>query len=358
MSDRIEVPEANLRNIAIFAEEPNEALVEEIKQHVRLTAAPHTWRGHSHTKPATGALIYYVEEFDVPALDAVARVAPCPCCSPHHAKYKNKGKIGWFPDEKVIRLIGPQCFAAINATGHAEAIIDLRIRQKRRAELETIARHLATLGPLIDVLTETSAILEDLDEFQRDINRVLDNDLQLNLWREAKGGDLTTSETRQVPYRKPDGSIGQRSEEHRVPFARIAGHSMIDRSGQLSSGRLGPLRAGLTSIAKRLEEAGTPDVLTDAEREAIATALVKGRAAAQEVLDSIRDRQSFLTSGAIQELDRWGQHPNAPIRFSIAFRRSEVVISAFVRSRGTITASVFVGGNATLPIPAIPSPMD
>ena len=359
MPTYIEISEANLRNIAIFPDEPDDTLIDEIKGHVRLTASPHTWRGHSHTKPPQGAFPVYVDEFDVPAPDTVPRVAPCPCCNPNHPQYKNKGKIAWFPNEWVIRLIGPQCFKTINGAGHELALIDLRKRQKRRDELATIAHHRHALHPSIDALSEAIAIAEALDDFQREINRVLDSELHLNLWREVKGGDLNTTETRRVPFRKADGTMGERSEEFRVPFGRIAGYSMIDRSGQMSAGKLGPLRAGLIKIAERLDEAGTAESLTDAERESIAASLVKGRTAAAEVLAGMQDRQLFLTSRAIEELGRWGQHPNAPVRFSITRRKTgEVVLSGIRRTWGAPAIhTVYVGYDATKPVPGLPALM-
>lgn len=355
MSTRIEIPEVNLQNIPIFSEEPVDDLIEEIKQHVRLTSSPHTWRGHSHTKPDKGAFIVYVEEFDVPAPDSVLRVAPCPCCNPHHPQYKNKGKIAWFPHESVIRLIGPQCFAAINAGGHDAALVDLRKRQKRRDELATIALHAPTVEALIAAIDEALPIAEDLDSFMREINRVVDNELRLHLWREVKEGNLTTSETRRVPFRKADGTSGERKEEFRVPFARMAGHTMIDRSGQMSANKLKPLRSGLSGVAGRLEEVEAPDGLGDVERERIADALPKGRAAAIEILAGMADRQRFLTSGAIEALGRWGQHPNAPIRFSIDRKKSEVILSAPDRSRMAPAVHVVpIGDSATKPIPEVP----
>lgn len=356
MSERIEIPEANLRNIATFSEEPNDALIQEIKNHVRQTSSPHTWRGHSHTKPEKGAFVVYIEEFDVPAPDTIERVAPCPCCNPNHPQYKNKGKIAWFPHEGVIRIIGPQCFKAINASGHDEALIDLRRRKKRREEIATILRHSAGLDGLIAALDEALPIAEDLDTFMREINRVIDGELQLQLWREVKGGDLMVAETRQVPFQKTDGTIGTRKEDFRVAFARIRGNAMIDRCGQPAIGKLGPLRAGLAQVAKRIGEVAALDDLSDAERESMAGQLVKGRQVAEEVLSAMLARQVFLTSDAIETLHSWGQHPNAPMKFSIERRGHGVNLSSPRRGMMSLRPiRVEIGESAIKPIPVLPA---
>lgn len=353
MSERIEIPAANLQNISVFSEEPNEGLINEIKQHVRATSLPCTWWGHSHTKPDAGAFVVYIEEFDVPAPDTVERVAPCPCCSPHHPKYKNKGKIAWFPDESVIRLIGPKCFAAINAAGHDDALADLRRRQKRRRELDTIARHMPAAEALMATIDEALPIAEDLDIFMQEINRVIDNELHLHLWREVKEGNLTTSETRKVSFQKADGTIGVRTDEARVLFARISGYAMIDRSGRPLARKLSNVRSGLAMHVSRLAEAKSSDDLEDAERERIADAFPKGRIAALEILSAMVDRQRFLTSNAIDVLNQWGQHPKAPVSFSIERRKLDVVLSVPTPYR-TGAYPVRVGSSAMKPIPKVP----
>lgn len=36
--------------------------------------------------------------------------------------FARNGKIAWFPDEHVIRMIGPKCFQTLNPEGHCEAV--------------------------------------------------------------------------------------------------------------------------------------------------------------------------------------------------------------------------------------------
>lgn len=357
LSERIIVPEANLRNIPIFEKDPcnNTALIGEIKQHIQLTSSPHTWRGHSHTKPDKGAFVVYVEEYDVPAPKHVLKVAPCPCCNPHYPKYKNKGKIAWFPNESIIRLIGPDCFVAINAGGHHEALIELRKRQKRRSELETIALHSRNIDALIESLEEALPIAKDLDEFMQEIHRVLDNQMQLNLWREVKGGDLTILETRRVPFQKADGTYGARNEDFKVFYRRIQGHSMIDGTGQSSATKLKHLRSGLVAMGDVLKKTDELDSLSDLDRRRMADALPKGRIQAAEILLGMVERQRFLTTDAVPSLNDWAQQPTAPIPFSMQRRKCDVVISATIRQRGApITCVVSIGANAIKSISSLP----
>ncbi|MER9624021.1 hypothetical protein NKI98_21750 [Mesorhizobium sp. M0222] len=344
MPDRIEILEANLRNIAIFHEEPGEQIIEEVKGHVRATAMPWTWRGHSHTRPPDEAFVVYIEEFDVPAKDTVPRVAPCPCCTPHHPKYKNKGKIAWFPNESVIRLIGPKCFASINAGGHEAAIIDLRKRQKRRSELATVALHGAKLEELVAAIDAAIPIADHLDAFMRDLAGAADQE-RLNFWRELREGTLTITERRRSLVRKADGRLSERDEEFRSTFASILGHSIFDRSQHGSAGKLRPLRSGLALLVNRVSEA---DQLGEADLEKVAEALPKARTSALDIFSGLSDRQRFLTSNAIEILAHWGQHPSSPLRFAISRKRSEVTLV------GHKPHVIYIGLDATSPIPPIP----
>ncbi|MDI7925243.1 hypothetical protein [Ferirhizobium litorale] len=354
MADYIEIPQANLRNIPIFSDEPNEDLLQEIKQHVRETREPHSWRGHSHTKPEQGALVVYCDEFDVPAPDTVPRVAPCPCCNPHYPQYKNKGKIAWFPDESVIRLIGPQCFKAINEGAHQAALVELRRKQKVRSELATIRRHGPSIDALLKMVDEVSPIAAALDVFLQDLNRALDNELALPLWRVARGGILSVSEERNVPYRKPDGVIEVRREVVPVHFASIAGYGMFDRSGPIAAQKkLGPLRSGLADISRRLIEVGVPERLTDAERTDFAEKLPRARVLLAEALSNAREKQEFLTSDAIETLGRWGRHPTAPYRFSMERKRGAVVLSS-ASQRSSSPVTVAIGSDAAKALPELP----
>jgi hypothetical protein len=354
LADYIYVPQANLRNIAIFDEEPGAALLQEIRQHIKQTHCPHTWRGHSHTKPPAGAFPVYCDEFDVPAPDTVPRVAPCPCCNPNYPQYKNKGKVAWFPDERVIRLIGPQCFAAINEGAHQTALIDLRKKQKARSELAVIRLHSPRIEGLVAIIDEVVPIASALDTFMQELNGAFDNELAIPLWRIAKGGTLTINETREVPYRKPDGSVGTKRQIFAVHFADIIGQTMIDRSGLIAAEKkLKPLRSGLIAINDRLIEVGNPEQLDETERKDFSEKMPRAQAQVREVLDDARSRQQFLTSGAIDTLARWGQHPNAPYRFAIKRKGSGIALTS-ANQRSSSPVNIDIASHATKKLPDLP----
>jgi hypothetical protein len=59
----------------------------------------------------------------------------CPICRPNSRNFgRRDGYIAWFPDEWLIRLIGPDCFAEIDKQGHADAVEELEKREARERD--------------------------------------------------------------------------------------------------------------------------------------------------------------------------------------------------------------------------------
>ncbi|MDH0368989.1 hypothetical protein [Brucella anthropi] len=348
---RIEIPSANLRNIDQFNEWPSDAIVAEIKRHIKETSNPCSWWGHSHTPPPADAVVYYVDEFDVPAPKNVSRVAACPCCSPNHAKYKLRGKIAWFPNEKVIRLIGPICFQAINAQGHEEAERDLKRRKKIRQEIEIIRDFGKIIPAMIKMIEHVLPIASDLDRFMFDLNRVFDEAPSERMPRHVMDGVLKVSVIFNAPFIKPDGSISTRQQERFEQFGRLDGYSMLDRSGKPTAEKLTKMLIGLDSIAKKLEATSNVAGLDEHERHRISIKLPECKETLLSIVKELASRQRFLVSNDIQLLDRWGRHHGAPVSLGITRERSDVSVTLKPRRGAEIHKVVVIGRNATGNLP-------
>lgn len=179
----------------------------------------------------------------------------------------------------------------------------------------------------------------------------------LPLWCIVRGGQLSVSEERNVPRRRPDGTIEMRRELASVHFVNVAGYGMFDRSGAIAAQRkLPPLRSSLADIKRRLSEVGGPEGLTDAERADFAEKLPKARTLLTDILYNAKGKQVFLTSDAIDTLGRWGQHPTAPHRFSMERRGGVLSISAAGQRRSS-RANIRIGSEACSRLPELP-PID
>lgn len=120
--ERLDIPEASRAIKDWFStRESAEAVISAIRAHIKTTGKTHTCFCHTHTKPDRNAVPVYIADFEIPERFRKAkRFCPCPCCRAEFGKFGH-GKIAWFPNERVIRLIGPDCFAALNPEAHAKA---------------------------------------------------------------------------------------------------------------------------------------------------------------------------------------------------------------------------------------------
>ena len=347
MSNPIKIPDVNRRNI-IFETDPGDDIVREIKAFIRETKAPHTWWGHSHTKPAPGSMPIYLDEFEIPAPKNVLAVAPCPCCPHDHAKYKN-GKIAWFPEERVIRMIGPDCYAALDREGHNEALINMRKEQRRRSQIETILEHLPRLPEIINIARSAIPIAEDLDAVESALKSRLENTLRMRAWDALKEGQLRVRETATESYQKADGSTGEKQIETFRGYARIRGVQILNPTNRPSAPIITRAVERLIAIAKGVKDTNV-HALQDVERARIARSVTQEQERLRGAFADMRDRQTFLSVVTVNTLRTWGSRPDAELR--CFFERGNG--SLYVGRDANGKLRVPIGKHAEFSIPEIP----
>ena len=187
-----------------FDTRPSHAVIKEIKDHILKTGKPHTWRGHTHTKPLATSPPVYLEEFDLP-LRAISGgwFAPCPICTSRHPKYARNGKIAWFPEEKLIRLVGPQCFRSLNPDSHDQAESEFRAEQQRRKDTEFLLSKLPRLNEVVRQTAVALFVSKALDTFHGDLHSKL-LVTKLNFWPHVKNGGQLRIVEKQSEFRKAD----------------------------------------------------------------------------------------------------------------------------------------------------------
>ncbi len=171
-----------------------EAMLREIKDHIKTTGEPHTWRHHTHSKPVIGSRIVYIGTFDLPpSHQAPDRHAPRPCCSPRAPKFSRNGKIAWFPDEHVIRMIGPECFQTLNPEGHWEAVAQFDREEAARRTINYLIANLHLAGEAIEVVERTYPTLQTIDDVHATLHSRMQDILRIDLWRHVGRGTLSVN---------------------------------------------------------------------------------------------------------------------------------------------------------------------
>src|SRR5215203_1793516 len=173
----IEIPDSARAVKANYLEKPNPKLVREIRDFIKATGTPQLWHGHTHTRPPDGSLIVYCGEFDLPDSHHGETKrhlwAPCPACHADSAWYYKDGRIAWFPEEKVIRNIGGNCFAKINKEGHKAALAEYELEEHKRRNREFLLLKAPLVPGAMKVIERAIAVAMDVDIVRMVLSRRL-----------------------------------------------------------------------------------------------------------------------------------------------------------------------------------------
>ena len=316
MTEPLLIPESCFVVKADYWSEPGPEVISAIKNHIRAGLPPHEWPGHTHTRPPRGATVVYLAEFDVPAPPGVEEVAPCPVCSTYFPKYKRDGKIAWFPDEGVIRLIGPDCFSKLNARGHGIALRELRQRQKRERDIIYLQSNM----PLLDVLEARAddmvRIAGAVDTFLRNLHIGLGM-MRLPLWNACREGQLYRIEV--VPHQVEDenGKTFVRETHTPVLHATVKGTGAINPSARplfpAAKRAIEDLKRARSGMIRRTDIAEW----TDETRRQVLLALNRAVRSLSDLTSEVREVQAFLHPATIATLRGWGGHEKTAYRFYI-----------------------------------------
>jgi hypothetical protein len=191
-----------------------------------------------------------------PSHHGVDRHAPCPCCSPKSPKFYKNGKIAWFPDEHVIRMIGPDCFQTLNPEGHWEAV---EVFNREEAERRTIAYLVANLHlnvPTRDVIQRALPILEAVDHVHTVLQQRISEVLRLDIWRHVGRGTLSVNVEGRRMKRNRDGSQEVESFLDIQQLSEFPGYQMFSPRNSRLASRVGGFarRLSLIDFGNEVEE--------------------------------------------------------------------------------------------------------
>ncbi len=302
-----------------------DAVVREIKSWVAEGNEPHLWRGHTHSSPPPTATPVYLDEFSLPdARVRAGRWAACPCCCPRDPKYGRKpGKIAWFPEERVIRMMGPDCFKALNRAGHDLAVANLEEERRRWRDEVYLLGNLDKVSRAVQVLEAGRDVALQFEKLKGDLlypMQIYAHDL----WGYIKTGELTLHSTEQEAYLGRDGEI------HRRPIQIVSRYATVPVSffqpgSNLLSHRFDTVILKLSEIDFRYPERALQEMSEEQRAKAakiLGTYFQRGR----DLLQRLSEWRASLSRSSISTLRSWGQHPNSPTRFFIRREGRELLI--------------------------------
>ena len=315
--EAIEIPPEAREPKPWFKERPGTETVREIKEFVTKTGKPYLWRGHTHTKPPQNAPVEYRGEFDLPESCKVRmRWAPCPCCCPEHPKYRFDGKIAWFPEEAVIRLIGHDCFKTLNPEGHEQALSALRVEQQRERDTHYLITNLPIVPQMLRVVGAAIPVATAIDVFRADLRAKLEKTLQLKLWPHMRDGQLRVQVRRREVRKHRDGSEQIYEVDDFETFAHLDGYDLLNPRLQRFLPRLNTISERLSEILFDDPEAAIA-TLADDERQKIAKTLGYNLDRIRNTFNEMDAVRRFVSPATVATLRRWGAHDGSPITLHV-----------------------------------------
>jgi hypothetical protein len=300
---RVDIPEWCKEPKPWFAEEPTSEIVKEIRDWVAETGASHTWRGHTHTRLPDGETrLKYVGRIELPEKFRTKQLLVCPICRPRSANFGARpGFIAWFPDERVIRLIGPDCFAKIDREGHAEALKEFQERERRNSEIAFLVSRRDQHRLALRVLDEGRLVARAVDVFAPDLRRALDR-LNVNLWPNVRTGELQVTETLADPQRP--GALMHVSRR----FGSLDGHELLDPAMKKLEPKFAPHIASLDEALALSDEEWTSKVgqLDTLPLRELVKRLGSALDAALSLRAQVLDVRAFISIANLATLRRWG----------------------------------------------------
>ena len=309
------------------------AKVKEIKAIVAMTGQPHMVSYHTHSAPPQGAKIVYLDEFELPAEKRkLSYFAPCPCCSPRHPKY-GVGKIAWFPEEGVIRLMGPHCFAKLDKGGHNDALVEMRKRKQRDADVAYLLRNHNRLTAAYRVIQTAIQVAEAIDEFGKNLRHTVEDLMNVPLWERVRHGHLQVWET------FSDFTKGNEIVQRQMlrNYAKLEGYQLLNPRMKDYSIRVQQCIIGFITAFASTDWDHQIAEMSETNRHDLAKLVDKSVRRARELLGEMRELQRFLSVSNVATLRTWGPLVENPTQISFDRQGKLIRIGKTEHGRNPIT---------------------
>ncbi len=322
--NKIPIPEKS-RTPKLFAETPSEATIKTIVDFIRAGGKPHLCPWHTHTNAPEGAIVDYLEEFTIPGSKGRPHLwGACPCCTDCYPKYR-VGLVAWFPEERVVRLVGRDCFERLNPEAHKSRYRELKRRGERSRQIAYLLSNLHIVDDVRSVIATNKVIAQALDEVRKSLQQSVAL-LGIPLWDHIRDGNLHQSIEEVVTTADKSGQTRESTRRSSRVYASVRGQEILDPTRSSVLRLLVSADQQLASIAGWRDFLGLLPHMSDAERAKIARALKAGLRGTERASDEIDRLQCFFRRQTLSTLRRWSTLPNCTCRFSLELQDGYILI--------------------------------
>lgn len=309
MTDEIDIPASAFDVKPWWNERPSDEQILEIRSIILRTSRPHLWPGQTYNKPPNDAVIDYLTEFFLPASKPLV---PCPCCTPRHPKYRH-GMAAYFPNERVIRIIGHDCFKKINSEAHTEALRKYHGDLQRKKDISYLLQNLDKVSDFKAAVERAIPIAHAVDQFRNDTCNTFIKVLRTDLWEHIRTGELRITRI----AKRMDEDDRNRGAITMETHGRISGQDFLKRRSKKLGIKLDHAALAFSQIDFGLEYKQRIESMSDSERSETARILRNALSAAEEVFAAIDELRQFTRAVTLTTLNGWARAPGRPVRLHV-----------------------------------------
>jgi hypothetical protein len=224
--------------------------------------------------------------------------------------------IAWFPDEHVIRMIGPECFKTLNPEGHWDAVETFDREEAEKRTISYLLKNLHLAGDAIKVIERTYPTLQAIDEVRATLQNRIKEVMRIDLWRHTSRGVLEVHVPGRRVRRNRDGS------EEVVEFLDIQKWGEFQEY-KMFSPRVSRLASRMTSVATRLGFIDFEDIgarvreMNLEDKAKAARMLSKNLEAASGIIEEAENLRRGFRPDRVAILKGWFRHQGAPIHLAV-----------------------------------------
>jgi hypothetical protein len=315
MSEEVDIPTVAFEPKPWWENRPSDERVEEILGFIGRTGKPFLWPGQTYNRPPDDAVIVYLAEFQIPKSKLLV---PCPCCTPRHPKYHH-GMIAYFPNERVIRIMGHDCFKAFNSEGHIEALRKYHGERQRKLDIAFLLDNLGNVSDFLIAVKRAAPIGHAVDELRNRACDVFAGVLRTDLWDHVRTGELRITRTRTQIVQIPGQGEEEREVQLTETYGTIVGQDFLKKRSPRLGRRLDNAVLALQQINFGAEHEDRVRAMTDDEPHQAARLLQQALKTAGDAFKAIEELRQFTSRTTIATLNGWGRLPQCPVHMHIAY---------------------------------------
>jgi hypothetical protein len=315
MTDEIDIPASAFDPKPWWDKRPTDERIQEIMGFIQRTNKPYLWPGQTYDKPHPDSIPDYLAEFHLPSSKPLT---PCPCCTPRHAKYRH-GMIAYFPQERVIRIMGHDCFRSINSERHTEALKKYHGDLQRKKDIAYLLGNLGKVPELTTIITHAVPIGHALDNLRNRACQVFKEVLRIDLYDQIRTGELKYNTSRMQFFPISQGEEEEKEIHSIETYGRISGQDMLNTRFMRLGNRLDQALIVLDRLDFGPDFQKITAEMTDRDRRDTARMLGRCFDTANKVFTAIEELRQFTSTTTIATLNGWARQEGAPVRMHVAF---------------------------------------